>query len=170
MCCAAAQPLRGGLGINSWLLLKALGLSADFWDRLLQPLGGNLPTDENQLQQLIESIRRQGHLFEGGMRTPAHTQHQGGTGDPGAYADFPTFNAPNSPYEAHTHSNPFGTASAGQGCPGFGSGFGLESVGMQSLRGSSSGQGAYATQGSDQCPACETFFMDEGHFLGDQHR
>ena len=153
--------LRGGLGINSWLLLKALGLSADFWDRLLQPLGGNLPTDENQLQQLIERIRRQGHLFEGGMRTPAHTQHQGGTGDPGAYADFPTFNAPNSPYEAHTHSNPFGTASAGQGCPGFGSGFGLESVGMQSLRGSSSGQGAYATQGSDQCPACETFFMDE---------
>ena len=43
--------LRGGLGINSsglaWLLLKALGLSADFWDRLLQPLGGNLPADEN---------------------------------------------------------------------------------------------------------------------------
>ena len=64
--------VRGGLGVNpsglSWLLLRALGLSADLVDRLLQPLGGQLPQDDNQLAQLLDRIRRQGHLYEGGMR------------------------------------------------------------------------------------------------------
>ena len=86
--------VRGGLGVNasglSWLLLKALNLSADLVDRLLQPLGGQLPQDDPQLGQLLERIRRQGHLFEGAMR---HSSAQAGTGDPGAYLAFPTFNS-----------------------------------------------------------------------------
>ena len=82
--------LRGGLGVNasglSWLLLKALNLSADLVDRLLQPLGGQLPQDDPQLGQLLDRIRRQGHLFEGAMR---HGSQQAGTGDPGNYLAYP---------------------------------------------------------------------------------
>ena len=75
---------RGGFGINhgglSWILLRSLRLNAEQTDRLLQFIGGALPHNDAEMGMLIERIRRQGHLFEGGLRHPGH---QAGVGDPG---------------------------------------------------------------------------------------
>ena len=90
---------RGGLGINaqglSWMLLNALRLPPEMWDRLLPANQGILPQDEQQLAALCDRIRRTGHLLEGGYhRHPG----QGATGDPGHFATagngfFPVFAA-----------------------------------------------------------------------------
>ena len=86
--------VRGGLGLNhqglAWLLLRALSVTADQLDRLLQPLNGNLPQDEAQLLALLERIRRQGHIYEGHLR---HPSQQAGVGDPGTYHFYPTFHS-----------------------------------------------------------------------------
>ena len=78
--------LRGGLGMNaaglSWLLLRALNLPPDLLDRLLAPLGGQMPQNDAQLAELMQRIRRQGHLYEQGYR---YSHRQGGVGDPGTY-------------------------------------------------------------------------------------
>ena len=88
---------RAGFMINitglAWLLLQALQLNAESWDRLLAPLGGQMPADELQLNDLMERIRRLYHLREGRMSGP-NQQQQGATGDPGTYfaeGYFPTF-------------------------------------------------------------------------------
>ena len=46
----------------AWLLLQALQLNAEAWDRLLAPLGGQMPADEFQLNELMERIRRLYHV------------------------------------------------------------------------------------------------------------
>ena len=46
------------------------------WERLLAPDNGQLSQDEPQLGQLIERVRRLGHLHEGGLQ---HHPHQGAT-------------------------------------------------------------------------------------------
>ena len=88
---------RAGFAINvtglSWLLLQALQLSSESWDRLLSPLGGNMPNNEQEFGELTERVRRLFHLKEGRFAGASH--QQGAMGDPGAYfADggyFPTF-------------------------------------------------------------------------------
>ena len=83
--------VRGGLGINiqglSWMLLRALQMGPEDWDKFLQVNGGQLPNNQEAMGQLIERLRRFGHLHEGAMR---HGTRQGATGDPGNYY-FPTF-------------------------------------------------------------------------------
>ena len=88
---------RAGFAINvtglSWLLLQSLQLSSESWDRLLSPLGGNMPNNEQEFGELTERVRRLFHLKEGRFAGASH--QQGAMGDPGAYfADggyFPTF-------------------------------------------------------------------------------
>ncbi len=87
---------RAGFMINwtglSWLLLQSLQLNAETWDRLLAPLGGQMPADDAQLNDLMDRVRRLFHLREGRMHN--NSQQQGATGDPGAYFAeeyFPTF-------------------------------------------------------------------------------
>ena len=107
---------RGGFGINhgglAWILLRSLRLNAEQTDRLLQFIGGALPHNDAEMGMLIERIRRQGHLFEGGLRHPGH---QAGVGDPGnyhtqqnAYSYFPTFSTAPDP-----NASAFGSSCAG---------------------------------------------------------
>ncbi|CAE7212919.1 unnamed protein product [Symbiodinium sp. CCMP2456] len=155
--------VRGGLGVNhqglSWLLLKAVGVSVDQLDRLLQPLNGNLPQDEAQLLQLLERIRRQGHLFEGSYR---HPNQQAGVGDPGAYNYFPTFGVSR---DHSAHDVP-ADLSGGLGgpCGGPGSwmpdyphsGGAAEDMG-QYVTGPGAGSSA---DGEDRCNVCGSYFDD----------
>ena len=94
--------VRAGFGINwtglAWLLTQSLQLNAETWDRLLAPLGGQLPAQEFELGGLMERIRRVFHLREGRL---SGSHHQGATGDSGNFFSgatptggeqfFPTF-------------------------------------------------------------------------------
>ena len=88
----AAQ--RGGMALNSeglsWILLNALKLSPEGWDRLLFWNDGHLPRDGAEMEQLMGRLRRAGHVREG---LHHRDSGQGGVGDPGAYY-FPSFSTP----------------------------------------------------------------------------
>ena len=62
----------------AWLLLNSLGVPPALWSQFLQPFQGNIPQTEDQLQQLIGHIRRQGHLYEnrGIQQAGRQAQHQ----------------------------------------------------------------------------------------------
>lgn len=89
----AAQ--RGGFLMNStslsYILLNGLKIKAESWDRLLLPLDGQLPQTDEQLQQLVDRIRRVGRISEGHFNPP---MQQGATGNVGGYNYFPTFVPP----------------------------------------------------------------------------
>lgn len=78
---------RGGMALNwegmGWLLLNALGVNPEVWDRLLFANEGRMPNNEIELNQLMERIRRMGHNYEGGYRQ--QTPHHGAVGDPGQF-------------------------------------------------------------------------------------
>ena len=80
---------QGGFNMGhsglSWLLLQALQISPDGWERLLAPLHGALPQDEGQFNALIERVRRSGHVREGRHQQGA----AGANGDPGNYLAYP---------------------------------------------------------------------------------
>jgi len=48
----------------TWLLLQSLGLGVEAWDRLLAPLGGQMPQNDVEFGALCERIRRLFHLNE----------------------------------------------------------------------------------------------------------
>eukprot|EP00435_Cladocopium_sp_Y103_P061697 s677_g23.t1 len=81
----------------TWLLLQSLGVSTVAWDRLLAPIGGQMPQNED-FGGLLERIRRLFHLKEGRMQ---HGAAQGAMGDPGNFHTtegfFPTF-VPDGPH------------------------------------------------------------------------
>ena len=155
--------VRGGLGVNhqglAWLLLKAVGVSVDQLDRLLQPLNGNLPQDEAQLAQLLERIRRQGHLFEGSYR---HPNQQAGVGDPGAYNYFPTFGVPRDHAAHDVPADLSGGLGGSFGGPGSwmpdhsSAGGAAEDMG-QYVAGPGAGSSA---DGEERCTACGSYFDD----------
>ena len=96
---------RAGFAINltglTWLLLQSLGLGAEQWDRLLAPMGGQMPQNDAEFGGLLERIRRLFHLKEGRLQ---HGAAQGAMGDPGNFHTegfFPTF-VPDGP-----HANAF---------------------------------------------------------------
>ncbi|CAE7437517.1 unnamed protein product [Symbiodinium necroappetens] len=155
--------VRGGLGVNhqglAWLLLKAVGVSVDQLDRLLQPLNGNLPQDEAQLAQLLERIRRQGHLFEGSYR---HPNQQAGVGDPGAYNYFPTFGVPRDHAAHDVPADLSGGLGGSFGGPGSwmpdhsSAGGAAEDMG-QYVAGPGAGSSA---DSEERCTACGSYFDD----------
>ena len=155
--------VRGGLGVNiqglSWMLLRALQLGPDDWDKFLQFNAGQLPHDQDTMNQLVERIRRYGHLHEGAMK---HGTRQGGTGDPGNYF-FPTFNS--SPGMASANMHP--TPSAGGGFVGASFAGNAQNQGLSQMFTGSAGLGptaeAYVSQedGAAQCPHCLSFFDEE---------
>ena len=158
---------RGGFGINhgglTWILLRSLRTNAEQTDRLWQLIGGALPNNDVEMGMLIERIRRQGHLFEGGLR---HPNQQAGVGDPGNYhvqhnADsyFPTFG---------TATNPNASA-----CGSFCAGYAPNTAAHEGMAGFSA-HGAYATgfdadmgrmaggSGDEgQCSYCGLYFEDD---------
>ena len=50
--------------VASWLLLEALRVPRASWPLVLTPWHNQLPTDDQGLRQLMESIRHQGHIAE----------------------------------------------------------------------------------------------------------
>lgn len=111
---------RGGMAVNfsglSWILLNALGLAPDQWERLLFHNEGRMPANGDEFNQLMERIRRTGHMYEGHMNHRTH--HQGATGDTGLYFHQPE-NGPGSAYfptfssewpSTGSSSNPFAPA------------------------------------------------------------
>ena len=148
---------RGGLGINaqglSWMLLNALRLPPEMWDRLLLANQGILPQDEQQLAALCNRIRRTGHLLEGGYhRHPG----QGATGDPGHFATagngfFPVFAASDQDHGASAY---FGddAPSAAAGPP---------SSGLDRVTGAAGGISYYEQQRDDRCNTCGMYFEDD---------
>ena len=161
---------RGGLGVNhgglSWLLLRALRLNAEQTDRLLQFLGGALPQDDVQMGQLIERIRRQGHIFEGGLR---HPPNQAATGDPGIYhanaqAFFPTFPS-NAPACSGAGFGFDAGATAGHACAasvaemsGAANAFASVQADISRMSG---GEHYHAHDDSIQCERCGIFYEDD---------
>ena len=154
---------RAGFAINltglTWLLLQSLGLGAEQWDRLLAPMGGQMPQNDAEFGGLLERIRRLFHLKEGRLQ---HGAAQGAMGDPGNFHTegfFPTF-VPDGP-----HANAFmcggpnapdpwsGTnQSACAGIPDPPSASGLQS-------------NAYPCHAipNEQCPTCGNYFQADGY-------
>ena len=60
---------HGGLQLSvqgaAWLLLRAIGVTDGQLMQLLQPIGGSLPTDAQQMEALRSGLRRMGHIIEG---------------------------------------------------------------------------------------------------------
>ena len=72
----------------AWLLLQALQIGPEGWDRLLAPLQGALPQHEADLGQLIERIRRSGHVRSS---SPSRRNWRSGTLAGRGNYYFPTF-------------------------------------------------------------------------------
>ena len=158
--------VRGGLGINvqglSWMLLRAMQIGPEEWDKFLHFNGGQLPHDQATMNQLVERLRRFGHLQEGAMK---HGTRQGGTGDPGNYFS-PVFTE---------HPGP--SACAGGGMPSAASPmphaqaphFGANawssgsSQAFVSQAGAGSPEASYIAHedGHMQCPHCHSYFDEE---------
>lgn len=71
--------------------MQALQINAETWDRLLAPLGGEMPQHEHELGALMDRIRRVFHLREGRLHA---NHHQGAMGDAGNFYTggyFPVF-------------------------------------------------------------------------------
>eukprot|EP00971_Amphidinium_carterae_P337415 6474187-Amphidinium_carterae.1 len=75
---------QGSLGLSpsghAWLLMQSLGIPAQAWIPLLQRYDGVLPSTDQELEELLTLIRRQGHLGErGGLvdiaRHPEQAHH-----------------------------------------------------------------------------------------------
>ena len=153
--------IRGGLGINiqglSWMLLRSLQVGPEEWDKFLHFNGGQLPNDQQTMNQLIERLRRYGHLQEGAMR---HGTRQGGTGDPGNYY-FPTFgdNA------NHAHNNvpgayPASAAATSSSQHGWSEGF-MQMFTGQSVTGPPSQTYLSQEDGLTQCSHCQSYYDEE---------
>ena len=94
----AAQEANLDLGPagTTYHMLNALQVSQQMWTLLLQPFQGNMPTTEQELIQLQEHLRRQGHLMEGVLNkghaeSRAHGQsyiYQWTPGGPAPPADY----------------------------------------------------------------------------------
>eukprot|EP00434_Breviolum_minutum_P026800 symbB.v1.2.023686.t2/scaffold2188.1/size86315/1 len=168
---------RAGFMINwtglSWLLLQALQLNAETWDRLLAPLGGQMPADDAQLNDLMDRVRRLFHLREGRMH---NNQQQGATGDPGAYFSeeyFPTFGGT----EHHNIGTPRGSACAGMPPPmnsayaaggphppdpwsnSLSGAYGNQNAGHDAWN---VAEHAFHAGHGDACPTCGVYFQDDG--------
>ena len=153
--------VRGGLGINmqglSWMLLRSLQMGPEDWDKFLQFNGGQLPNNQDTMNQLVERLRRFGHLQEGAMR---HGTRQGATGDPGNYY-FPTFDNQGFPSNAYASG-----ASQSNSHPGP-SGRDCWSDGLLQMFTGQTGSGppeqAYMSQedGHTQCPHCHSYYDEE---------
>ena len=166
--------MRGGLGLNhqglAWLLLRALGVTADQLDRLLQPTNGNLPQNEAQLLALLERVRRQGHIYEGSLR---HPSHQAGVGDPGTYHFYPTFSGESAGAAGIPAAGNF-PADTGGGCGALGSACDPwagasfpTSAGISPPVAEDMGQyvggsaGSHVPDSGDRCETCGSFYEDE---------
>ena len=157
---------RAGFATNltglTWLLLQSLGLNAEAWDRLLPPLGGQMPQNEADFGGLLERIRRLFHLKEGRMQ---HGGAQGAMGDPGnfhtAEGYFPTF-TPDGPHASAFAAggpmapDPWATSLA-TGSTGCANAEQLMTSGVPI-------QSFPCDAGHvENCPTCGSYFQDDGY-------
>ena len=61
---ASINGVAMGPGQRAWHLLVGAGIQASAMWQFLLTLRGQLPTDDNQFQQVVEMMRRYGHLVE----------------------------------------------------------------------------------------------------------
>ena len=154
--------LRGGLGMNaaglSWLLLRALNLPPDLLDRLLAPLGGQMPQNDAQLAELMQRVRRQGHLYEQGYR---HSHRQGGVGDPGTYY-FPVVPGSGSvagPGSGSTWDVPYSPVDPFGPCAGINNEPGMPS--NATVNSNHDAHSYAAGTWHDPCPTCGMYYADD---------
>ena len=160
---------RGGMGMTyeglTWILMKAVGLNADQWDRCLDQLQGRMPNNDYEFNLVCERLRRYGHLHEPNsfMRKGAPNDYfaEGGTDQPpaagGSSFYFPLFEGPG-PQQQQTQQPP-------QAAPATS----FMSNAQFLASGAVGSGGVFNTAGSDeqaisfpdeQCQACGSF-MDE---------
>eukprot|EP00435_Cladocopium_sp_Y103_P048882 s594_g14.t1 len=156
---------RAGFAVNltglTWLLLQSLGLSAESWDRLLAPLGGQMPQTDFEFGALMERIRRLFHLKEGRMQ---HGGGQGAMGDAGNFHTegfFPTF-CPEGP---HAHAYVAGGPAAPDPWAAHHAAAAASNATFDQPGTSVLGAQAYASgSGSNECcPTCGNYFQDDGY-------
>ena len=158
---------RAGFAVNltglTWLLLQSLGLGVEAWDRLLAPLGGQMPQNDAEFGALCERIRRLFHLKDGRMQHPGT---QGAMGDAGNFhvseGYFPTF-MPDGP---HGHAfqtggpmapDPWGSANAAAAAAG-------NMPHEQPVTSGLSSQAfASGSVPNECCPTCGNYFQDDAY-------
>ena len=97
----------------AWMLMSAMHIPKDKWAQLLSPTLGALPNTQQQYNEFVQYVRRQGHLFDGrgghdktiqqqfvqmpfseqNDWMPAHATPQvffGGASDQQSYEQYPT--------------------------------------------------------------------------------
>ena len=148
---------RGGFAMNaatmSYILLNGLRLRPEQWDRMLLPLDGEMPVNDQQFQQLFERLRRVGRMNEGAFMPP---NRQGATGEVGAFY-FPSFGEPAPPmapgYQTYYGGPPSmnADAQAPMSPPDVPMSSGVNM----------SASFAVMSEDEDQCPRCGMFYADD---------
>ena len=158
---------RAGFAVNltglTWLLLQSLGLGVEAWDRLLAPLGGQMPQNDVEFGALCERIRRLFHLKEGRMQHPGT---QGAMGDAGNFhvteRYFPTF-VPDGPHGNAYQTggpmapDPWATAHAAAAAAG---NIPHEQPETSGLSSQAFAAGSVPNQ---CCPTCGNYFQDDAY-------
>ena len=157
---------RAGLNMTpqglSWLLLNGFKLRPDMWDRILAANDGHLPDTEQQFRQMLERMRRLGHLLEGGFQHNPNIQ--GGTGQTGnQYMYFPMFGADdmNPPMPSAAFHGQSAHEYSGQSSTGLDAAInGLNAAPTSMPFGGQSFYGNDMTEYEDQCTRCGMFYAD----------
>ena len=158
---------RAGLNMTpqglSWLLLNGFKLRPDMWDRILAANDGHLPDTEQQFRQMLERMRRLGHLLEGGFQHNPNIQ--GGTGQTGnQYMYFPVFGGDD--VNPPMPSSAFHGQSMHEHVGQFSSGLDAAINGLNaapSMPSNPVGQSFYGnemTELEEQCTRCGMFYAD----------
>ena len=128
---------------TAYHLLRALRVSPQMWTLLLQPFGGNMPTQEQELIQMEEHLRRQGHLLEGVMNQSPQQGAHFADGGLGSFFAEPGGCAPSVPQGAAASGGYFPcSAAAAPAMAGSGTGWPEPHPGME-------------------CEACGMYVYDE---------
>ena len=148
---------RGGFAMNAatlaYILLNGLRLRPEQWDRMLLPLDGEMPNNDQQFQQLLDRLRRVGRMSEVAFMPP---NRQGATGEVGAFY-FPSFGEPAPPmapgYQTYYGGPPNMNAEAQAPMS-------PTDVPMSSGV-NMSASFAVMSEDEDQCPRCGMFYADD---------
>ena len=101
-----ARAEGGGANISTesaLILLRAVGVSSEQFQRLTQPFGLRLPNTEQEFSQLLHGLRRMGHIVEhhpGNIATSLHRPAQSSSNQ--SYVSFPDQEPP---MAASSHSS-----------------------------------------------------------------
>jgi hypothetical protein len=63
--------------VLTWMLLEAVSVPRPMWPLILTPYGGQFLTTEQEFTQVVDSLRRQGHIAEKPHAGPSHWRERG---------------------------------------------------------------------------------------------